>query len=112
MPAPDRQADRNKDAEVFWSNRTKRTWRVTGFLNVAHLLNPRRADMKRFSVFLILAVLTMGLITAVLAAEPDPAGTKTGVAADVIAASTNAPHGEAFSTGESIGHARADKRQA
>jgi hypothetical protein len=40
--------------------------------------------MKRFSVFLILAILTMGLVTAVFAAEPDPAGTKTGVAADVI----------------------------
>ena len=47
--------------------------------------------MKRVLMLLLLGFMAFGLVTTVFAAEPDPAGTKTGGAADVVGASVNAP---------------------
>ncbi len=47
--------------------------------------------MKKCLVVLVSALMFLGLVLSTLAAEPDPAGTKTGGAADVIGASANAP---------------------
>ena len=47
--------------------------------------------MKRFSVLIVIALMVLGLVVSVLAAEPDPAGVKTGVAADVVGATPGAP---------------------
>ena len=47
--------------------------------------------MKKVLMLLILGFMAFGLVTTVFAAEPDPAGTKTGGAADVVGASANAP---------------------
>ena len=47
--------------------------------------------MKRFSVVVVMALMVLGLVVSVLAAEPDPGGVKTGVAADVVGATPGAP---------------------
>src|SRR5512147_3058106 len=47
--------------------------------------------MKRIIMLLLLGFMVFGLVTAVFAVGPDPAGTKTGGAADVVGASANAP---------------------
>ncbi len=47
--------------------------------------------MKRCLVVVVTALMFLGLALSAFGAEPDPAGTKTGCAADVIGASANAP---------------------
>ena len=47
--------------------------------------------MKKGLVFLLLIFMTLGLVAATYALEPDPSGAKTGGAADVVGASANAP---------------------
>ena len=42
-------------------------------------------------MLLLLGFMIFSPVTALFAAEPDPAGTKTGGAADVVGASANAP---------------------
>ncbi len=51
----------------------------------------RRLIMKRILISLLLATMILGWAVTVFAAEPDPAGIKTGGAADVVGASANAP---------------------
>jgi ammonium transporter, Amt family len=51
----------------------------------------RRLEMKKGFVFLLLVLMMLGLVAVAFAAEPDPAGVKTGGAADVVGASPNAP---------------------
>ena len=46
---------------------------------------------KGLALLLMLIFTTIGLAFVTFAAEPDPAGTKTGGAADVVGASANAP---------------------
>ncbi len=52
--------------------------------------------MKRCLVVLVCALMFLGLALSTFAAEPDPAGTKTGGTADVIGASANAPTADDF----------------
>jgi Amt family ammonium transporter len=47
--------------------------------------------MKKVLMLLLLGFMVFGLVNVAFAAEPDPAGTRTGGAADVIGASANAP---------------------
>ncbi len=47
--------------------------------------------MKKCLLLLLIGLMFLGLTVSVFAAEPDPAGVKTGTAADVVGASPNAP---------------------
>lgn len=47
--------------------------------------------MKRYCLALVLVMMLFGFTVSVFGADPDPAGTKTGTAADVIGATPNAP---------------------
>jgi ammonium transporter, Amt family len=56
------------------------------------IVKKRRLEMKRNMVLCVLAVfLLFGLAAVSFGVEPDPSGSKTGVAADVVGASANAP---------------------